>query len=108
MDEGTATLIVGIIAWLVTLAMAWIQRNNKKEAEEQGDLIVSHLKESVTIARQFATFVPKVKPIVDAWEKVVADIEKGWNDKAVTTEQLLETKKKGEQLIAEILNAVKG
>ena len=102
-----ATLIVGVIAWLITLAMAWIQRKDKIQAEEQGDVIVAHLKDSVKMAREFAVFVPKASPAVEAWAKVVEDIEKGWNDKAVTTAQLLEVKKKGEQLIVEILALVR-
>lgn len=107
MDEGTATVIVGVVAWLITLAVAWLERNKKIEAEEQGDVIIAHLKDSVKMAREFAIFVPKASPAVEAWAKVVEDIEKGWNDKLVTTAQLLEVRKKGETLIAEILQLVK-
>jgi len=41
-DIGTATLIVGIVAWLITLAMAWLERAAEFAAENY-DNIKYHL-----------------------------------------------------------------
>ncbi len=103
--------ILGIAAFLITAVYAWIQRADKKEAEEQGDVIVAQAKDSVRIAREFAVFVPKAQPAVDAYAKIVDEIEKGWNDKRVTTEQLKEVRAAGIVLMKEILaliSAVRG
>lgn len=103
--------ILGIAAFVITAVYAWIQRADKKEAEEQGDVIVAQVEDSVRIAKEFAVFVPKAQPAVDAYAKIVDEMKKGWNDKRVATDQLKEVRAQGVVLMKEILSliaAVKG
>ncbi len=98
--------ILGVVAFGLTVLYAWIQREDKKEAEEQGDIILAHVEDSVKMAKEFAVFVPRAQPAVDAYAKIVEEVKKGWNDKRVTTDQLMEVRAQGIVLVKDILSLI--
>jgi predicted outer membrane lipoprotein len=102
MDEVIAGLILAVALAIINALLAYMQRADKKEAEEQGDVIVNALELSVSGLQAFVPFMPSAKDAIDAYAKIVSDIKAGWNDKKVSTEQLQEVLEQGEVLMMEI------
>lgn len=105
-DEVILGAIVAIAVAVINAVLAYFQRVDKKEAEAEGDTIMAGLKTSVDMLKAFVPFVPAAKDAVDAYEKVVYDIEEGWNDKAVTNAQLMDVLTQGRILVAQIKGMV--
>lgn len=106
-DEIIVGAIVAIAVAVINALLAIFQRADRKEAEAEGDTIVSALEMSVSAVQVFIPLVPeptkaKAQAAIDAYAKMVADIKAGWNDKVVTNVQLLDAKMQRMLLLAEI------
>lgn len=88
MDETLMQLLLGIVAALASMGLAWAKRtaNKKGESEEQVDAILDFVED---FAEELEKKYPGVKDF-SAFRKHLRKLRRMWDTSTVTTDDLLD------------------
>jgi hypothetical protein len=105
-DSDTWGLIYGLVAAIATAVAAYLQAKNT-QAGQQGDVLAATAQHVLDMASALVPFIPELKDPVAKLTDLIAQLKAGWDDKAVTTTQLLAIKSDISAVVSDITNLVK-
>lgn len=105
MDEFTVELILGVFGSIMTAIAAYLQ-SKKKEAYNQGDVIMDGMEKAILVAQAFAVYVPEVQSISDKMVMMISEFQRGWDNAEFSTDDMMKLKAEFEDLANELKVAI--